>query len=302
MKRILRLRGLWDYLPAFRVVAECEHLPTASRVIGVSPPALSRAIHLLEEALGRTLFDRSGARLRLNDGGRHFLAAVRAAMRTLDDGVDEVLEGLHHAAGEVLVAFPSEAAGLVARWIAALAVVAPEMILRQVAPAVELATAVRRGDLDVALVPSPPSIEELESFEVGPIPWRLYGRRGRGRLAQPWRVVVTPRAPWPSDEPRLVVTEVAELATAALAVGQTGDLLAFLPEFVAVAGGLRAVGKVSAATSLHALHRAPVGRHPRTELALSALRAATLGRGDRLRGGRSARASGTQTRVASRLV
>src|SRR5262249_8467723 len=97
MKHVLRLRALWDYLPAFRAAAECERLPLASRAIGVSAPALSRAIHLLETRIGHPLFDRAGARLHLNACGRELLASLRVAMRALDEGVEAVVEGAHRA-------------------------------------------------------------------------------------------------------------------------------------------------------------------------------------------------------------
>ena len=41
---------IWNWLPAFRAVAETEHLPTASDLLHVTPSALSRTIRLLEQA------------------------------------------------------------------------------------------------------------------------------------------------------------------------------------------------------------------------------------------------------------
>ena len=88
MDPVRRLSLLWSWLPAFRAVAESEHLPTASRQLGVTPQALSRSVKLLENALGATLFVRQGRRMRLSDEGARFLESVRLAMRILDDGVD----------------------------------------------------------------------------------------------------------------------------------------------------------------------------------------------------------------------
>ena len=37
MERVVRLDSFWSWLPAFRVVAETAHLPTAARTLGVGP-------------------------------------------------------------------------------------------------------------------------------------------------------------------------------------------------------------------------------------------------------------------------
>ncbi len=91
MDRLRRLQTIWGWLPAFRAVAEAEHLPTASKALGVSPSALSRTIRLLEEDLGEELFDRVGRNLRLNAAGQELLAAVRSSMRQVDDVLQTVL-------------------------------------------------------------------------------------------------------------------------------------------------------------------------------------------------------------------
>ena len=84
MHRLLRL---WNWLPAFRAVAQTEHLPTASARLNVSASALSRSIRLLEEDVGVPLFDRVGRRLALNAEGKLLLDAVRDAMRRVDDAL-----------------------------------------------------------------------------------------------------------------------------------------------------------------------------------------------------------------------
>lgn len=75
---------VWSRLPAFRAVAETEHLPTASRRVGVSPSSLSRTIRELEREVGTSLFERVGRRLVLNDAGARLLAHLHAAVRQVD--------------------------------------------------------------------------------------------------------------------------------------------------------------------------------------------------------------------------
>lgn len=87
MERSRRIADIWNWLPAFRAVAETEHLPTASEKLHVSPSALSRTIRLLEDGVGTPLFDRVSRELRLNSNGEALLRAVRDAMRLVDDGL-----------------------------------------------------------------------------------------------------------------------------------------------------------------------------------------------------------------------
>lgn len=81
---------VWNWLPAFRVVAETEHLPTASQELHVTPSALSRTIKQLEDELGEPLFQRVGRRLVLSPSGRELLTSVREAMLKLEQGLSAV--------------------------------------------------------------------------------------------------------------------------------------------------------------------------------------------------------------------
>lgn len=81
---------LWNWLPAFRAVAETEHIHRAAKILHLSPSALSRAIHLIEEDIGHPLFNRVGRKIVLNPAGQKILESVRDAMRILDDGVTTV--------------------------------------------------------------------------------------------------------------------------------------------------------------------------------------------------------------------
>lgn len=90
MDRLRRLMRVWNWLPAFRVVAETEHLPTASQELHVTPSALSRTIKQLEDELGEPLFQRVGRRLVLSPSGRELLTSVREAMLKLEQGLSAV--------------------------------------------------------------------------------------------------------------------------------------------------------------------------------------------------------------------
>ena len=69
----------------FLVVAETEHVTRAANMLGISQPALTRAIHRLEEELGVTLVAGEGRNIRLTEEGLFLKQHVAQAMRTLDE-------------------------------------------------------------------------------------------------------------------------------------------------------------------------------------------------------------------------
>ena len=78
------LPAIWNWLPAFRAVAETQHLPSASRRLNLTAAALSRSIRLLEDAVGQQLFNRVGRNIVLNTAGERLLLAVEEATRAVD--------------------------------------------------------------------------------------------------------------------------------------------------------------------------------------------------------------------------
>src|SRR5262245_9460417 len=96
MPRFRRVADVWNWLPAFRAVAEHESIHAAAAALCLSPSALSRTVRLLEDALGVRLFERLGNRLKLTSIGEQLLSIARDAMRRVDDGLsgtDELLTG-----------------------------------------------------------------------------------------------------------------------------------------------------------------------------------------------------------------
>ena len=74
----------YNYLLYFSVLAQTEHYTTAAARLGISQPALSSAIHNLENALGGVkLFEKVGRNIRLTDEGRFYQENVDAAIQTL---------------------------------------------------------------------------------------------------------------------------------------------------------------------------------------------------------------------------
>ncbi len=74
-----------DGLRAFVAVAELQGFAAAARRLGLSPPAITRAISGLEQRLGVVLLLRSTRSVRLTDTGERFLQDCRRILGDLDE-------------------------------------------------------------------------------------------------------------------------------------------------------------------------------------------------------------------------
>lgn len=243
MDRLRRIAEFWNWLPAFRVVAETGHLPTASKLLFVTPSALSRSLRLLEAKVGRRLFDRDGRRLRLNAEGERFLASVRDSMRLVHEGLssfsaptDEapIHISAHrlfvHALLPVITALRARRPGLVPCLYSL--------------PSSEINALLLRGQLDAAFLPDPVPHSRLRMEEAGAVAISVYcGRRhplfGAKRpslkqvLRHPFVAPALAEARPPGDGwPMALVRHVGmrtSLLGASVAACSQGSLLAVLP-------------------------------------------------------------------------
>jgi len=90
VERLRHIAEFWNWLPAFRAIAETSHLPSAAAILHLSPSALSRSLQQLENRLGRKLFRRANRRLELTQEGELFLASLRDAMRVVDEATETI--------------------------------------------------------------------------------------------------------------------------------------------------------------------------------------------------------------------
>src|SRR5262245_19023188 len=86
------LATVWKWLPVFRSVADTQSVSQAARALGVSPPAISRALQQIETAIGRELFDRRGRQIVLNPHGEALLEAVREIDIRLEALIDRLTD------------------------------------------------------------------------------------------------------------------------------------------------------------------------------------------------------------------
>jgi DNA-binding transcriptional LysR family regulator len=273
-----RMRSVWPWLPAFRAVAETEHLPTAAHELGVVPSSLSRSIKLLEDELGLPLFERASKALVLNAAGRELLAAVREAMRLLDDALgratSDELRG--HVVG---VACADLAHALFAPACAELIARAPQLRMATlVATDDNIPAMLVRGDADVGLTLHSIVHAELECIALCELHRAVYTREPNviGHV-----VVGTPTHMsddgWPAGEARENVAY-AHDERAALELCTRSPLAAIAFDVVARSSGYadrlqRLQTPAIASRTLHVVQRRAVGTHRRTDALIAALRA-----------------------------
>lgn len=264
MDRINRLAAFWNWLPAFRAVAETEHLPTASNAIHITPSALSRTIRLLEEDVGTPLFVRKGRGIELTPSGRLFLRTVRDAMRIVHDGLVAV-EG-SGIRGPVHVSAPGPFAPLfVIPAATAVHEQYPELEahLHSISSS-DVNYALRRGLVDVALLDDPIPDSQLEIHPLAEIRHDVFVASGQpagspGDLEfvapVPDESGGTPDA-WPLHRPRNIALRVTHMEVAIDAV-RTGRYAAALPVLIGEARGLQPLGVADEleTSTLYLMHR-----------------------------------------------
>jgi len=174
MDHARRVSQVWNWLPAFRAVAETQHLPSASQQVHVSASALSRAVRQLEEQVEAQLFEREGRHLVLSPAGRRLLSAVRDAMRRVDDGLHALMEtGM---AGPFRISASGPYASIfVLPVLEQLSDGYPELTPQvSSVPNAEHTQRLLDGRLDLALTDEPAAHEDLQVSLIGHMRWGIY--------------------------------------------------------------------------------------------------------------------------------
>lgn len=286
MERTRRLAQFWSWLPAFRAVAEKEHLPSAADEMHLSPSALSRSVKQLEEHLGVELFERHGRGIVLSNAGRVLLEHVRGAMRLVDDGLERVTAATK--SGSIRVVAPGPFASLyVLPALTRLRALHPNLVptLGTMSGA-DVNPALLAGRIDLALVDDPLADPELVVEKVLDVPYGVYcgGGHPLHSVESPSREEIL-RHPFaappgghddhfPPDVPRTFNAHLEQLQIG-VELCATGASLAVLPEPVAAQqAGLRKLpfeGIEDAA--LYAVYRRPLGTHSDAKMLLELIRA-----------------------------
>lgn len=250
MHRAVRVGEYWNWLPAFRAVAETSSLRDAAKRIHVAPSAISRTVRLLEESLGRSLFDRTGSAMTLNASGRELLDAVRAAMRLVND-----VQGAGPREAPCHIHCPTDVVTLLMdaldSWLS-LHPGAPPLVHTPCAE--DVAAQLLRGDLDVALQFEPATHAGVTSALLGEISSSLYVApshpASRLKRVTAHDLGTLPFIDYPvyelsflrvmhdAEKQRVAYVPAMELAVRLCALGRG---LACVPDFVAAASGIKLV-------------------------------------------------------------
>jgi DNA-binding transcriptional LysR family regulator len=290
MERLQRVTQFWNWIPAFRAVAETEHLPTASKLLQVSPSALSRSVHLIEKNLGTSLFKREGRRIRLTHAGEKFLSTVRDAIRLVDDGLSAVTGKALAGPVHLSVAGPIIRSILPA--LRRLQKTHSDLVFYLHShPPRESNTLLLRGQLDVAFLTHPRLQEGLHVEALASATSGIYCGRGhplfgskRPTLEQILRYPFVEHIPgeseisledWPPHVSRQVEMYVESMAVV-VDVCASGQLLAALPDPVARSypqrGSLRRLPPaVMSPTTYHAVRRRTLAPRGLAEVVVEAV-------------------------------
>ncbi len=287
MERFRRVAQLWNWLPAFRGVAEHESIHKASAALATSASALSRTVKLLEDSAGFALFTRRGAGMTLTENGARILSATRNAMRLMDDALTEC--GSKKSQSTYLwvgVVSPTASA------MVALALAESSMREMGRSTIVEVddhaLPELLRGDVDLVVTPVAATSADLTVERVGDATIGVYAAPNHplaraAASSSPGSIDVSTCAfvvregddGWPIERPRNVA-ETSSSLEGVLAYCSARELLTCLPDSV----GARLVGgslvRISTAgtQTLYAVRRRPLhSQHMgEIEVVVSALR------------------------------
>ncbi len=283
MERLRRVASLWSWLPAFRAVAETQHLPTASSQLFVSASALSRTIRLLEDDLGRRLFLRNGRRIELNEAGQRFLVAVRNAMRMVHEGL-LAIEGTELSGPVYISTVGLMTTAYLLPGLQRLRADHPDLVPHVIDQGNrDVGGLLLRGEIDVALVTQPITHAQINKLHLGSAPSGVYCGAGHPLhgaqnvtqeqvLEHPF-VALAPDErgialeSWPSSLDRRVGMYVSQMWSG-VDICANGQLLSVLPDIIG-----------SSPTYRERLYRLPIEMVPPTDV--FALHRSTIAEGGR---------------------
>lgn len=158
---IMRVRLTVPQMTAFLKLAELGSFRDAASALGVSQPALSRTIQIIEARIGARLFDRDTRHIRTTPAGEKLRPIASRLLAEYDTAFNEIEDFVTGRQGLVrIAALPSVAATLLPRTVAAFREAHPTVridIWEDVGPPVH--RAVREGEADIGLAPPPGDID-----------------------------------------------------------------------------------------------------------------------------------------------
>ena len=155
-------------LRVFQSVARSRNFSRTGEAVGLTQPAVSRAIGELEHAMGLRLLDRTTREVALTEAGRSLAARLERVLDELDATLDQVAGLADAEGGKVRVASsPTLSAYLMPDCIAACARAAPRvrfLLLDRIQQ--DVLASVRGGEVDFGVVVEPPEVDDLHCEDI----------------------------------------------------------------------------------------------------------------------------------------
>lgn len=161
-------------LRVLSAIAGAGTIRGAANDLGVTPPAVTQQLDLLERSAGLALFERSRRGLRLTDAGQHMLAVHTKVETALSDGSATFRELKGLGRGRLVIGAISTAKYLAPRLIVAFAKSHPRLEVQlKIGNREEIIAAL--DQLDIAIMGTPPASQEVERMVIGAHPHIIIG-------------------------------------------------------------------------------------------------------------------------------
>lgn len=229
----------------FCAVAETGSVRGAADILHVSPPALSKAIHHIEDELGIRLFLRSGRNIVLTDAGRRLAEKSRAILKEIED-LREHAEKERQPVQEIRIATFEVFSTYFLKGLDLVGWGENPLTLHEVIPGeLERAIVDRHADIGITYMPVPRP--ELDFLKVSSIEMGVFTAKGAfPSVSQQELPFVVPVSPiygtpsrvrgldgWPDDAYLRNVRYQVTLLESALELCREGKAAGYFPKFIA---------------------------------------------------------------------
>lgn len=173
-------RGMtWKQLRALAATVETGSVSGAAKALGVTPPAITTQLKLLEIEAGAPLFDRANSNFTPTEIGAEFLAAARDIERIVEQTSERVAALRSGAIGSVVFGVVSTAKYLAPSIVARFRTAHPDIRVNlAIGNRSEVVRGLERNEYDVLLMGRPPAHIEVDSAALGDHPHVLIAPAG----------------------------------------------------------------------------------------------------------------------------
>ena len=163
-----------NYCYVFYLVALHRNITQAAKHMNISQPSVSRAIALLEEELGKTLFIRSKNGVALTEDGEIFFEYVSKGMKWLQKAEREITDPLLREKNLTLGVSQLTIRTILPPLLQRFSILHPDVnISIQTDSSIEIIKHLMEDLIDIAIVPDPidtnPGLEIIELMDIGSI-------------------------------------------------------------------------------------------------------------------------------------